>query len=240
MPSIPPWLATMRQISGTKEEPGKASNPTILKWPAAIAARYPEMRSYCALYKSDDTAWCGLTVAYCMAINGIRPVFGDSDTDRFFWARAWAKFGRRLKKPILGSVMIFARQGGGHVALYEREDDNYYYVRGGNQSDSVNVARYAKSQLVASVWPFGYPLPDEKPAPLPPVQDPIPDVELSEPDVPAIRKPFWRKALEWVGGASGLGGLAGSMADWRVAVVFFSFMLIAGLLVYFLCIRKRK
>ena len=146
----PPWLATMREISGTREYSGGADNPVILGWARFIGEKYPEMRSYCAQYNHDAIAWCGLTVAYCMAKNGIRPVFGTSENKRFLWADAWRTFGVRLDKPRLGCVMVFARNGGGHVALYEGEEGNDYLIRGGNQSDAVNLMRMPKSKFSRS------------------------------------------------------------------------------------------
>jgi uncharacterized protein (TIGR02594 family) len=143
----------MREISGTREYSGGADNPVILGWARFIGEKYPEMRSYCAQYNHDAIAWCGLTVAYCMAKNGIRPVFGTSENERFLWADAWRTFGVRLDKPRLGCVMVFARNGGGHVALYEGEEGNDYLIRGGNQSNAVNLMRMPKSKFSASIWP---------------------------------------------------------------------------------------
>jgi hypothetical protein len=49
--------------------------------------------------------------------------------------------------------MVFARNGGGHVALYEGEEGNDYLIRGGNQSDAVNLMRMPKSNFTAAIWP---------------------------------------------------------------------------------------
>jgi uncharacterized protein (TIGR02594 family) len=153
-PAVPPFLATMRAISGTAETPGSGDNPKILAMHDEIAKRFPEMATYAANYTHDSIPWCGLTVAYCMAMNGIRPVFNAGDTGKFLWADAWAhNYGTPLSKPKLGCVMVFTRSGGGHVALYEGEDDDNYIVRGGNQSDAINVTHMPKSQLVAAIWP---------------------------------------------------------------------------------------
>lgn len=153
-----PWMTTMRAITGTKEIPGGGDNPMIIGWRDEIAARYPEMRSYCAGYKHDSIPWCGLGVAYVMAHNGIKPMFGKTATEQFLWAGAWAKFGKALRKPVVGAVMVFTRVGGGHVSLYENEDDKYFIVRGANQSDMVNVTKIAKSRLAPNGirWPSGW------------------------------------------------------------------------------------
>jgi uncharacterized protein (TIGR02594 family) len=147
-----PWLATMRELAGVKEYVGGDDNPTILGWARFIGNRYSEMASYAALYKHDATPWCGLTVAYAMAKNGIRPVFGSTDVERFLWARAWAKWGTP-GDPRPGSVMVFSRDGGGHVAFLVRTEGDYYVVLGGNQSNAVNETRIHKSQFVGAVWP---------------------------------------------------------------------------------------
>lgn len=47
--------------------------------------------------------------------------------------------------------MVFSRSGGGgHVAVYVGEDDRYYYVIGGNQSNTVNVMALAKDRFLGA------------------------------------------------------------------------------------------
>lgn len=149
--AVPSYLKTMRNITGTLEEPGSADNPVILSWADEIATRFPEMKLYCAQYQHDSTPWCGLTVAYVMAHNGIKPIFGPSDTDKFLWARAWSQFGTSADSPQLGDVLVFP----GHVSMYDGEDGDYYLCRGGNQSDSVKVSRYTKESVIAIRRPPG-------------------------------------------------------------------------------------
>lgn len=146
----PPWLATMRAITGTRETPGSADNPTIMAWRDEIGNRFPPLKSYSRTYTHDSIAWCGLTVAYVMAVNGIEP------PKTFLWARDWARWGVSTK-PRLGCVMVFTRGDGGHVALYEGETATQYIVRGGNQSDEVNTTKIAKSRLLAARWPAEQP-----------------------------------------------------------------------------------
>lgn len=49
---------------------------------------------------------------------------------------------------MLGDILVFKRDGGGHVGFYVAEDKDYYHVLGGNQSDSVNITRIAKYRCV--------------------------------------------------------------------------------------------
>jgi uncharacterized protein (TIGR02594 family) len=163
MTDIPVWLNTMRAMTGMKEVSGSGDNPEILAMADEIARRYPEMKSYCDQYNHDSIAWCGLMLAYVMAVNGFRPVFGPTDTDKFLWAQAWAKWGTKLSVPRVGCVMVLTREGGGHVTLYEEDAGSSFRGRGGNQSDMVNVASFTDSSIIAMVWP------NESPVPPPPL-----------------------------------------------------------------------
>ena len=48
---------------------------------------------------------------------------------------------------MLGHILTFTRNGGGHVGIYVGEDTTCYHVLGGNQSNQVNVMRIEKSRL---------------------------------------------------------------------------------------------
>jgi hypothetical protein len=163
--AIPAQLVTMRAITGTIESPGDGDNPTILGWAAEIGRRFPELAAYCANYTHDAIAWCGLTVGYCMAMAGIRPVFGASDTERFLYAMAWKNFGSPVDvadaQP--GDVLVFNH----HVTLCDGIDGDYVLGRGGNQRDQVKVSRYAKSALLAVRRP---PAPGLAPIPAAPLR----------------------------------------------------------------------
>jgi uncharacterized protein (TIGR02594 family) len=71
-----------------------------------------------------------------------------------YWARNWTHFGRRIE-PAYGCVLVFARDGGGHVGFAVGQDATDFYVLGGNQSDTVCVTRIAKSRLIdgGARWP---------------------------------------------------------------------------------------
>lgn len=152
----PKPLMAMRAITGLTETPGDEDNPKILGMRDFIARIFPDMADYCDLYVHDDTPWCGLTAAFCMAAARVRPPFGPTDTDKWMWALSWANDPeyQQIGRPVLGCVVVMEREGGGHVTLYEYTDDDGYYVcRGGNQSDAVNVQHYAPDKIVALVWP---------------------------------------------------------------------------------------
>jgi uncharacterized protein (TIGR02594 family) len=137
-----PWHSVMRAITGTREIPGAKNSPIIMDWVRVIGETSPELKRYAKNYTHDAIPWCGLCVAYCVAKAGLTPA------SKFLWAQDWANWGRPLKKPVVGAILVFKRQGGGHVAMYEGETKTHYIVRGGNQSDTVNVTKIPKSNLV--------------------------------------------------------------------------------------------
>lgn len=236
----PPWLETMRTLIGTKEVPGPGNNPEILRWASDIASRFPDMTPYCRQFTNDAIPWCGLTVGYVMAMNGIRPPFASGDTGKFLWANAWASWGTKLDKPVPGAVMVFTRNGGGHVTLYEAEDADYYHVCGGNQSDMVNVARYPRRQLTCAVWPPGVPMPGDTPVVAAPPIAPEDEVPTVDPATPAptvepsvepgsnspvttvIVKTITQSGTFWAsifGKGGALATVIAALSDWKAGVI---------------------
>jgi uncharacterized protein (TIGR02594 family) len=118
---------------GVKEIVGKQHNPTILSWAKALGLE--------KVYTNDEIPWCGLFVAYCAHAAGLDVVKHP------LWALNWNKYGNVAKFAMLGDVLTFTRNGGGHVGIYVGEDATHYHVLGGNQNNSVSVSRIAKDRL---------------------------------------------------------------------------------------------
>jgi uncharacterized protein (TIGR02594 family) len=131
----PKLLLEMLKLYGTVEAPGSADNPTILAWAKECGI---------AGYSHDAVPWCGLTMAVAAHRAGY-PI-----PARPLRALDWAKWGNEASVPMLGDVLVFKRDGGGHVTLYVGEDAGAYHCMGGNQSDRVNVTRIAKARLHAA------------------------------------------------------------------------------------------
>ena len=129
-------------------------NAIIVGWAKKIGELFPTMASYCAVYTNDNIKWCGLTVGYCMAVNGIRPVFGATDVDKFLYALAWKQFGTRVNSPEPGDVLVFNFGGSdNHVTLYEETQGDCYVCHGGNQSNEVQLSNYAITQCLGIYRP---------------------------------------------------------------------------------------
>jgi uncharacterized protein (TIGR02594 family) len=163
---VPAWLATMRELDGTKWAPGDGQNPTILEWLRVISSDYPSMASYCASVMSDEYfSWCGLTAGLCMAKAGIAPVFGASDTSRFLFAAAWMGWGTPVTAPQPGDVVVFDFGGGDHhVTFFEKDNGNgTWSCHGGNQSHAVMLTNFPKSKMMGVRRPTTKPVISQDP-----------------------------------------------------------------------------
>jgi uncharacterized protein (TIGR02594 family) len=140
----PPWMHTAKGLMGTDEIAGRRNNSVIIKWAKDFGGF---VKSY---YTKDSIPWCGLFEAHIFQANDIPVTFVNP-----LGARNWMKFGFPTE-PQYGAVMVFSRKGGGHVGNYVSEDSKYYHILGGNQSDTVNVTKVAKSRFLGARWPKGY------------------------------------------------------------------------------------
>jgi len=155
----PGWLQIARKYNGVKEAPGSANNKIILSWADRFGGWVQRF------YVSDSIPWCGLFVGNVMLEYGTPKSDIPSNP---LGARNWALFGRTLKGPRLGCILVFSRTGGGHVGFYIGEDKTHYHVFGGNQKDQVNTMRIEKTRLISMNWPKNVSLPPAKPVPLNP------------------------------------------------------------------------
>lgn len=142
----PKWLDIARPMIGLKEIAGSKHNGKIVEMFKAAKA---------AWFKDDETPWCGAFIAYVMIMCGL-PIPEKGEAVR---AKAWASWGVACDA-VLGAIVVFGREGGGHVGILVGQSATHYYVLGGNQSNQVNIMPIAKSRKVAGGlrWPFGVPV----------------------------------------------------------------------------------
>lgn len=97
--------------------------------------------------------WCGDFWETCTALALPREVMPTNP----YLARNCLKFGVDTT-PCYGATLVFWRGSktgtSGHVGFYYAEDARYYHVLGGNQSNSVSVARIAKTRLLGARLPL--------------------------------------------------------------------------------------
>lgn len=140
----PPWITIARALIGTREIPGPASNSFIAKGWAKLGAPW---------FNDDATPWCGWFAAHCMNEAG-QPYPGKG---MFARAKSWLEWGKSCQ-PVLGAVVVFGRNGGGHVGFLVGQGTDEFYVLGGNQSDMVSIAPIAKSRALGYRWPVSLPV----------------------------------------------------------------------------------
>lgn len=142
------WLKTIGQLPRTIEEGlklygvaeivGKGSNKTIISWRDELNQNGIKIDGY----SDDDIPWCGLFAAIVTFRADKQPVKEP------LWARNWINFGKSVDSAGLGDVLVFVRNGGGHVGFYVGEDSSCYHVLGGNQSNKVCITRVEKSRCI--------------------------------------------------------------------------------------------
>lgn len=140
--SLPNNIKAGLECLGVQEVVGKGSNKTIIAWRDELNLAGVKITDY----TDDDIPWCGLFVAVCTyrRIKSAAEVVKDP-----LWARNWTKYGVKSPLASLGDVLVFVRNGGGHVGFYIAEDKTTFHVLGGNQSNRVSITRIAKDRCVA-------------------------------------------------------------------------------------------
>lgn len=111
------------------------SNPVIIKWADEIGGWIDQY------YTDDSIPWCGLFMAVCAKRAGY------PHGQKALSAVNWLSWGSAVTQPAMGDVLVFKRNGGGHVGLYVGEDTTHFHVLGGNQADSVCITRIEKTRL---------------------------------------------------------------------------------------------
>jgi uncharacterized protein (TIGR02594 family) len=130
--TAPRHLLKALELYGVTETVGPVHNPVIMGWAKELKIDY---------YKTDEIPWCGLFMAIVIKRADRTPV---RDPLR---ALSWATFGNKVDKPMLGDILTFTRNGGGHVGLYVFENATHFGVLGGNQGNAVSITMIAKSRL---------------------------------------------------------------------------------------------
>jgi uncharacterized protein (TIGR02594 family) len=138
-----PWFSVATYFKGVTEVHGTVDNPKILEM--YRLSGHPEV-------DHDETPWCAAFVGACLSLSGYRGT-------QSLLARSYQKFGQDLKnQPRRGCIVVLWRgdpkASTGHVAFYDRDDDDDHIVLlGGNQGDAVTTHRFPRSQVLAFRWP---------------------------------------------------------------------------------------
>jgi uncharacterized protein (TIGR02594 family) len=141
--SEPKWLVSARAELGTLETPGTADNPKVLQ--------YAKDAGLAQIINHDAVSWCAAFIGAMLVRNGIN---GTGKAT----ARSYEAWGESLRSPVLGCVCVLARPPvtwQGHVGFLIGANDTVVQLIGGNQQDSVSIAAFKRSRVVAYRWPVG-------------------------------------------------------------------------------------
>lgn len=144
--SEPLWLAEARKHIGLEEIKGPSHAAEILQFWKDIKR---------GGIKDDETAWCAAFVGAMLERVGIK-------STRFESAKSYLEWGELLVNPVPGCIVVFTREGGGHVGFaVGRDKDGNLLALGGNQGDEVNVRAFPISRVSDYRWPKGMAIPAE-------------------------------------------------------------------------------
>lgn len=138
---VPPWVTEARRFLGLHETRDAKKLDKALRLDAS------------------ETAWCGAFTG--MVIATALP--NEPLPANPLGSRNWLKFGRSIPGPQIGAVAVFWRGSKdgwqGHVGIVVGHDKTHLHILGGNQSNSVSVARVGKDRLLGYRWPSTFDLP---------------------------------------------------------------------------------
>ena len=135
----PYWLRVARKDLGLRELRGAPTAPRIASWLKALKAWWAD----------DETPWCGVAVAAWMQQSSI------TLPQHWYRAKGWLEWGYELELPVVGCVVVFERDGGGHVGLVVGKDTRgRLLVLGGNQGDAVSISPFDPTRVAGFRWPL--------------------------------------------------------------------------------------
>jgi uncharacterized protein (TIGR02594 family) len=147
-----PWYKVALREKGTAEYPGAADNPRIVEY-LRTGSRDP------AVSGNDETPWCAGFVNWCLQNSGL----GLKGTGSLM-AKSFLKYGREVP-PTPGCICVLhdPNRGAvyGHVFFLGHWTETTVIGIGGNQSNAVTVATFARSRVAGFRWPNSVPLPGE-------------------------------------------------------------------------------
>jgi len=121
---------------GIKEVPGVKNNPEIMKYFKEIGQDWVQ---------GDETAWCSAFINWCAKKRNFE-YSGKLN------ARSWLNIGMEAKSINASDIVVLWRESPhswkGHVGIPIREDDQFVWVLGGNQSNMVKISAYPKSRVL--------------------------------------------------------------------------------------------
>lgn len=138
-----PWIEEGKKVFGLHET---ADNAKLKAWLLSDGKTLGDPKAL---------PWCGDYVETAIKKSLPKETFTGNLAKNPYWAKNWLELGVNTT-PVYGAVIVFGREGGGHVGFVVGEDEDDYYVLGGNQSNAVNISRMSKTRMLGTRWPSSY------------------------------------------------------------------------------------
>lgn len=121
---------------GTKGHSGPQNNDEVLKYFQDIGFSW---------VTEDEVAWCSAFISWVAVKAGY-------EKNKSLRARSWLNVGMEIANPAIGDICVLWRIDPksvfGHVGLFIKKDENYVYLLGGNQANSVNISKFPITQVL--------------------------------------------------------------------------------------------
>jgi uncharacterized protein (TIGR02594 family) len=131
----PPWMAFAWRELGQKEMAGASASPRIADY---------FRRAGHAQVRDDETPWCAAFVGACL---DAAEIAGTNSLA----ARSYLDWGVAAEEPEYGAVTVLSRGSDpalGHVGFLVGLTDSQVILLGGNQSNAVTVAAFARDRVL--------------------------------------------------------------------------------------------
>ncbi|MBB3453875.1 uncharacterized protein (TIGR02594 family) [Rhizobium sp. BK313] len=109
-------------------------------------------------YDPSVTAWCGIGMATFFHNSLPKQPLPENPA----WALNWLKFGVKCT-PQVGSILVFSRNGGGHVAICLGQYNGGYVCLGCNQDNEICIEVHTKTGFQGARWPDTFSAPPTGP-----------------------------------------------------------------------------
>jgi uncharacterized protein (TIGR02594 family) len=129
---VPLHLKVALKEVGTKEIVGPKHNKQVLKYHLVAGG-----------FTTDEVPWCGSFIAWVVLQAHYSIVKHPAR------ALSWRSFGVHTDEPVIGSIAVKTRIGGGHVCIVVGiTESGKLLCVGGNQNNEVNISLYDKNAFV--------------------------------------------------------------------------------------------
>lgn len=152
-----PWLDEGKKLIGTHEATAEGRK--------AVDDMWRDFRMSGLVGTSTTTPWCSAFVGACLERAGIPTRIKNANFSKDN-SRYWLDFGSILDTPKYGCIVVFSRNGGGHVGfVVGKTPEGSLLVLGGNQGDTVSIMRKGTGTVLGYRYPHNF-IPSADPLPI--------------------------------------------------------------------------